>query len=133
MLLFVFFFFKQKTAYEMRISDWSSDVCSSDLSAYWEGGKGLGSEGGIECLAVNDTKGPVNPGDTVTARLRVMYNPGGGTPKGSRGQVRLQWYDSSDNLLKTSEGFLIKTRAYNGKWTDTAVSDRAEIGRASGK
>src|SRR3546814_2420598 len=29
--LVVFFFFKQKTAYEMRISDWSSDVCSSDL------------------------------------------------------------------------------------------------------
>src|SRR3546814_18367017 len=28
----MFFFFKQKTAYEMRISDWSSDVCSSDLS-----------------------------------------------------------------------------------------------------
>src|SRR3546814_21044617 len=31
MLLCKFFFFKQKTAYEMRISDWSSDVCSSDL------------------------------------------------------------------------------------------------------
>src|SRR3546814_4283506 len=30
---FLFFFFKQKTAYEMRISDWSSDVCSSDLAA----------------------------------------------------------------------------------------------------
>src|SRR3546814_5450326 len=30
---YYFFFFKQKTAYEMRISDWSSDVCSSDLSA----------------------------------------------------------------------------------------------------
>src|SRR3546814_5643735 len=29
----VVFFFKQKTAYEMRISDWSSDVCSSDLDA----------------------------------------------------------------------------------------------------
>src|SRR3546814_10058762 len=29
----MFFFFKQKTAYEMRISDWSSDVCSSDLLA----------------------------------------------------------------------------------------------------
>src|SRR3546814_20802574 len=29
--MFCFFFFKQKTAYEMRISDWSSDVCSSDL------------------------------------------------------------------------------------------------------
>src|SRR3546814_2036027 len=31
MFVFCFFFFKQKTAYEMRISDWSSDVCSSDL------------------------------------------------------------------------------------------------------
>src|SRR3546814_9780741 len=30
---YVFFFFKQKTAYEMRISDWSSDVCSSDLAS----------------------------------------------------------------------------------------------------
>src|SRR3546814_7686125 len=30
-MLIYFFFFKQKTAYEMRISDWSSDVCSSDL------------------------------------------------------------------------------------------------------
>src|SRR3546814_19526600 len=33
-----FFFFKQKTAYEMRISDWSSDVCSSDLFADPGGG-----------------------------------------------------------------------------------------------
>src|SRR3546814_3309406 len=33
-VMFYFFFFKQKTAYEMRISDWSSDVCSSDLSDY---------------------------------------------------------------------------------------------------
>src|SRR3546814_17585114 len=31
--MFLLFFFKQKTAYEMRISDWSSDVCSSDLAA----------------------------------------------------------------------------------------------------
>src|SRR3546814_11841050 len=30
--VFLFFFFNQKTAYDMRISDWSSDVCSSDLS-----------------------------------------------------------------------------------------------------
>src|SRR3546814_4533939 len=33
-LFILFFFFKQKTAYEMRISDWSSDVCSSDLSRH---------------------------------------------------------------------------------------------------
>src|SRR3546814_4117715 len=37
----LFFFFKQKTAYEMRISDWSSDVCSSDLSS----ARGLGPYG----------------------------------------------------------------------------------------
>src|SRR3546814_6529200 len=33
MCVICFFFFKQKTAYELRISDWSSDVCSSDLPA----------------------------------------------------------------------------------------------------
>src|SRR3546814_1928528 len=32
-MTYIIFFFKQKTAYEMRISDWSSDVCSSDLAA----------------------------------------------------------------------------------------------------
>src|SRR3546814_17086255 len=34
--MFSLFFFKQKTAYEMRISDWSSDVCSSDLQCRWQ-------------------------------------------------------------------------------------------------
>src|SRR3546814_12972284 len=38
--MLLFFFFKQKTAYEMRISDWSSDVCSSDLGR-WATGRGL--------------------------------------------------------------------------------------------
>src|SRR3546814_5138200 len=41
----LFFFFKQKTAYEMRISDWSSDVCSSDLGrrfgSVWTAGREL--------------------------------------------------------------------------------------------
>src|SRR3546814_3240537 len=42
-LMVTFFFFKQKTAYELRISDWSSDVCSSDLerSQGWQGHRGL--------------------------------------------------------------------------------------------
>src|SRR3546814_5253666 len=35
----MFFFFKQKTAYEMRISDWSSDVCSSDLGKGEQGAR----------------------------------------------------------------------------------------------
>src|SRR3546814_8105913 len=37
--MYCFFFFKQKTAYEMRISDWSSDVCSSDLEAAAHGNR----------------------------------------------------------------------------------------------
>src|SRR3546814_12293422 len=39
MVLCLVFFFKQKTAYEMRISDWSSDVCSSDLRTLGVRGK----------------------------------------------------------------------------------------------
>src|SRR3546814_4489908 len=41
-----FFFFKQKTAYEMRISDWSSDVCSSDLLIRKAGGE-------VTCVLTN--------------------------------------------------------------------------------
>src|SRR3546814_8341868 len=45
-----FFFFKQKTAYEMRISDWSSDVCSSDL---WHPADRAGLGSGICSAAFN--------------------------------------------------------------------------------
>src|SRR3546814_9647665 len=45
----VVFFFKQKTAYEMRISDWSSDVCSSDLAASGSGFAGK-TRDESECL-----------------------------------------------------------------------------------
>src|SRR3546814_9850026 len=46
-LAVLFVFFKQKTAYEMRISDWSSDVCSSDLDV----------RGFLQGLVTNDTSG----------------------------------------------------------------------------
>src|SRR3546814_7716773 len=69
-----FFFFKQKTAYEMRISDWSSDVCSSDLLCRDDGE--LVRSGDMSC---NDPQTPVQqqnwikrviglPGDTIEAR-----------------------------------------------------------------
>src|SRR3546814_5610145 len=53
-LFVLFFFFKQKTAYEMRISDWSSGVCSSDLSA-------SSSRGG--CGVSGDDDRPSDPAD----------------------------------------------------------------------
>src|SRR3546814_14894400 len=46
----MFFFFKQKTAYEMRISDWSSDVCSSDLAAFKGLEEGKNTEQIIESI-----------------------------------------------------------------------------------
>src|SRR3546814_9275629 len=49
-----FFFFKQKTAYEMRISDWSSDVCSSDLD---------GQMGGLGDLATTTEGDPIDGHD----------------------------------------------------------------------
>src|SRR3546814_9655763 len=52
-LCFCVFFFKQKTAYEMRISDWSSDVCSSDL------------------YLLNAISGPLRPGRIGIVRLCV--------------------------------------------------------------
>ena len=47
MYLFFFFFFKQKTAYEIVDCDWSSDVCSSDLLGGARSGVGLGSGFGV--------------------------------------------------------------------------------------
>src|SRR3546814_12235426 len=45
--MYVFFFFKQKTAYEVRISDWSSDVCSSDLRHGRQRGKIVGHRANV--------------------------------------------------------------------------------------
>src|SRR3546814_9172900 len=51
--ILVFFFFKQKTAYEVRISDWSSDVCSSDLDAIAaKGAAGARRHFGVRAQAV---------------------------------------------------------------------------------
>src|SRR3546814_20845955 len=54
--MLLFFFFKQKTAYEMRISDWSSDVCSSDLAK------------------LRKTQGGVNQGNKPTGVPEYMLN-----------------------------------------------------------
>src|SRR3546814_10103459 len=66
MCVFVVCFFKQKTAYEMRISDWSSDVCSSDLSwqdpsnnkAFLDGQVSLTANGISVYYAAKNSKDP---------------------------------------------------------------------------
>src|SRR3546814_4914189 len=57
--MLLFFFFKQKTAYEMRISDWSSDVCSSDLWPGYLGGidwGGISVDKGRHLMFVNNNQ-----------------------------------------------------------------------------
>src|SRR3546814_10345835 len=69
----MFFFFKQKTAYEMRISDWSSDVCSSDLPA--EPGEHLihafARHSGIDADEIARFRPPFQPRRLAGQRFRI--------------------------------------------------------------
>src|SRR3546814_18595376 len=85
------FFFKQKTAYEMRISDWSSDVCSSDLiSIAWRGTKNsLPTHPNTKTATLWCPTGragapsPSKPpsASTLPAAAAVWYSPGRRTPR----------------------------------------------------
>src|SRR3546814_1312881 len=71
------FFFKQKTAYEMRISDWSSDVCSSDLH--------IADENGVRTGRSDD----VLLREPLCRAFRALYASGGGNAGriGNRGRL----------------------------------------------
>src|SRR3546814_9024800 len=68
-----FFFFKQKTAYEMRISDWSSDVCSSDLT-FWFIGFELGSRAATPGKRLMGIRVVARDGGRLTADAVVARN-----------------------------------------------------------
>src|SRR3546814_18547045 len=76
---FYFFFFKQKTAYEMRISDWSSDVCSSDLcvrSRHVGGNALLGRrQSGVERGAARVRGGMAEPTEVGCVALAAVSRP----------------------------------------------------------
>src|SRR3546814_5394250 len=84
-----FFFFKQKTAYEMRISDWSSDVCSSDLlvrdagSAEELDGVGRDLHRGVARVALGDR----GEGGQLLARDAAIHRRGGLVDEGDRKSV----------------------------------------------
>src|SRR3546814_3536282 len=88
MLLFLFFFFKQKTAYEVRISDWSSDVCSSDL--YDSDSEMVVAEGHVEmnrdAISMRADKVSWNrrSGQVVAEGDVAIRNPEGDTAYGDR-------------------------------------------------
>src|SRR3546814_13143383 len=74
-----FFFFKQKTSYEMRISDWSSDVCSSDLGLVLTGQNGRVVAGSFNAVARSDSRAREvtvsleSPSATVGDLLRALH------------------------------------------------------------
>src|SRR3546814_12255411 len=102
MFVCVVFFFKQKTAYEMRISDWSSDVCSSDLVAdvarltgfnrapVTPGLKVMARRGNTGLAALMDAARPPKPPSArdLGFALGPRFNTGVGVGKSARG-VRL--------------------------------------------
>src|SRR3546814_1285460 len=110
MLSFSFFFFKQKTAYEMRISDWSSDVCSSDLRPLRAGPRAQGRHGRL-------SRGPARKGrakDTRRPDRLQQGAPGGaalvrpvavraGRDQGRAGRSRLSQGESQRSEEHTSE------------------------------
>src|SRR3546814_8105057 len=89
----LFFFFKQKTAYEMRISDWSSDVCSSDLqrdtpgASVWEidAGPGGPRPGCARCPVACELVGEPDSGPNRSVDVREVLDVrgSGGVPPAS--------------------------------------------------
>src|SRR3546814_9298015 len=77
MCCLLFFLFKQKTAYEMRISDWSSDVCSSDLN--------LGGQYAVAPLV--RAAGNTSVGRSVADLLANAGTGAGNAVRGVRGQA----------------------------------------------
>src|SRR3546814_3540200 len=96
-----FFFFKQKTAYEVRISDWSSDVCSSDLAA--PVGPGL--------ILVVDDEAPVR------ALTQEILQANG---------YRVETAESGAQALR-----MLEHETYSLVVTDLRMPGVSEIGRAS--
>src|SRR3546814_14033394 len=74
---FVCFFFKQKTAYEMRISDWSSDVCSSDLQLLRPGRADRQRAVAVAVPVAGDAFGDVLV-ERATANVQVLEITGAG-------------------------------------------------------
>lgn len=99
-------------------------------SLKWPGGRGMGSEGGIEVEAWNNTIGPCLPGQRVTTRFRGMYNPAGHN-FGSQYRALVRFVDAAGNPIGASQrGQVIKGRGQNGRWKDASVSASGPSGTA---
>src|SRR3546814_17012664 len=131
----IFFFFKQKTAYEMRISDWSSDVCSSDLCYFSPGGAALPWGGSARRRAA-----VFGMRVSCVARLRPLRRQRGAAAAAKsqalkhrrRGKARASTKLRAERLQRAELGGSSRTVAHGSEplSRDCGTSDHA-IGRAS--
>src|SRR3546814_5928041 len=122
----VFFFFKQKTAYEMRISDWSSDVCSSDL-------EGAVAEAVVEVDVGGDDVAdrPVGGGGDRLAQGEALLVRGAGV---DHGDARLadDEADVGDGAAVVRRHFLLQAEADEDAVGDLTEGKRGRGGREDG-
>src|SRR3546814_10935211 len=101
----MFFFFKQKTAYEMRISDWSSDVCSSDLPAPGIRAGALAGDGHVVALVAFPLQA-VDEQDGLRRRAVKQHDVGRSAErrvgKGGVSTCRSRWspYHYKQNMVR---------------------------------
>src|SRR3546814_16646648 len=99
----VFFFFKQKTAYEIRISDWSSDVCSSDLSA----APNLAAVGAaLASAAIHSSQELPRPQACLQHRIDAFADRIHTPQKGSRLHIRLVPFAIADAAIHSAQQLL---------------------------
>src|SRR3546814_10534865 len=131
-ILFViwFFVFKQKTAYVMRISDWSSDVCSSDLNR--RDALPLFSAGDARRAAIPEGLRDMLPPGAVPAHLQTLEQAGIRVSQGLRSGCNRFFYVT---LAGDDEGETVTVEAsdsfQNMRFRVPADALRPEIGRAS--
>src|SRR3546814_6861766 len=141
-----FVFFKQETAYEIRISDWSSDVCSSDLLSATEAMLGFAQEHGLARLTMDAGYGfetvwePV-PVTVKLGEVLVPFLPGAFLQATRDGQDALvsaasEWLDGVPTVADLFSGLgtfafaLAGSRIGEGTKVLAAEAARDKIGRA---
>src|SRR3546814_7825464 len=123
--MYVFFFFNQKTAYEMRISDWSSDVCSSDLNIFESTYKRVDSAD--ELSSRPDFAIALYPGHLC--RAGDAFDPGIQVTKQTPPTFLLQaWDDPVDKICNST----VYARALDAAGVPTEVHLFAKGGHAFG-
>src|SRR3546814_6984442 len=143
MVIYIFVFFKQKTAYEMRISDWSSDVCSSDLIACYadaetsnqvisiNGGVFIGPSLATEDLHLNPTGIFVTSSGLDGVRFRTVNVIGavllGCTTNAGNGNVTgaIDTYNGAENINVL--GCTIRYFTYAGIKIQNSSKDRKSV------